>query len=115
MSGGRRTRAQKQRAARARQGSAGSPADPPAAVNESVTTSVDGAIWPRLTRVSVALRQEEYLALKQFAVEAMETEGLGLVAGAEVVRALLALLRDDPALARRVRARLVATGGNRRG
>jgi hypothetical protein len=64
--------------------------------------------------MTVELAPMEHRALRRWCQETAEELGVSEVAGAEVVRTLLALLADDPALAKRARAALRNTGGNRR-
>ncbi len=68
----------------------------------------------RPVRMTVELAPMEHRALRRWCQETAEELGVSEVAGAEVVRTLLALLADDPALAKRARAALRNTGGNRR-
>jgi hypothetical protein len=68
----------------------------------------------RPVRVTVELSPMEHKALRQWcAVTAAELD-LPVVAGAEVFRALLWLMRGNPRMAELVRAQLERTGGSRR-
>jgi len=65
-------------------------------------------------RVTVELSPIEHQALRQWCARTSSDLDLPLVAGAEVFRALLSLMRSDPTLADQVRAELARTGGSRR-
>lgn len=68
----------------------------------------------RPVRVTVELSPMEHKALRQWCAQTSADLDLPVVAGAEVFRALLALMRNDPAVADAVRAELERTGGSRR-
>lgn len=68
----------------------------------------------RPVRVTVELSPMEHKALRQWCAQTSADLDLPLVAGAEVFRALLSLMRTDPAVAEAVRAELSRTGGSRR-
>jgi hypothetical protein len=88
-------------------------ADPAATAASAEPASVR-APRTRPVRVTVELSPMEHKALRQWcAVTAAELD-LPVVAGAEVFRALLSLMRNDPATADQVRAELERTGGSRR-
>ena len=65
-------------------------------------------------RTTVELRPDEHAALRQRCTEYARQLGVPQVAGAEVVRALLARLHADPALAKAIGDDLARTGGTRR-
>ncbi|GAA5170841.1 hypothetical protein GCM10023321_68560 [Pseudonocardia eucalypti] len=81
------------------------PADPEAAARAPRTRPV---------RVTVELSPMEHKALRQWCAQTSADLDLPLVAGAEVFRALLSLMRTDPAVAEAVRTELNRTGGSRR-
>jgi hypothetical protein len=56
----------------------------------------------------------EHKALRQWCASTAAELDLPVVAGAEVFRALLALMRGNPDMADAVRAELERTGGSRR-
>ncbi|HEY1970689.1 MAG TPA: hypothetical protein VGH89_22240 [Pseudonocardia sp.] len=68
----------------------------------------------RPVRVTVELSPMEHKALRQWCASTAAELDLPVVAGAEVFRALLALMRDSPEMADAVRAELERTGGSRR-
>jgi hypothetical protein len=68
----------------------------------------------RPVRVTVELSPMEHKALRQWCAQTSADLDLPVVAGAEVFRALLSLMRDDPRMADQVRAELERTGGSRR-
>lgn len=68
----------------------------------------------RPVRVTVELSPIEHKALRQWCAQVSADLDLPLVAGAEVFRTLLGLMRDDSAVADRVREALAETGGSRR-
>ncbi|WP_028927220.1 hypothetical protein [Pseudonocardia acaciae] len=68
----------------------------------------------RPVRVTVELSPMEHKALRQWCAQTSAELDLPVVAGAEVFRVLLALMRDDPSMADAVRAELERTGGSRR-
>lgn len=68
----------------------------------------------RPVRVTVELSPMEHKALRQWCAQTAGDLDLPVVAGAEVFRALLSLMRADPAMADAVRAELERTGGSRR-
>lgn len=68
----------------------------------------------RPVRVTVELSPMEHQALRQWCARTSAELDLPLVAGAEVFRALLSLMRDQSAVADQVRAELARTGGSRR-
>ncbi len=68
----------------------------------------------RPVRVTVELSPREHQALRQWCARTSADLDLPLVAGAEVFRALLGLMREQPAVADQVRAELARTGGSRR-
>jgi hypothetical protein len=68
----------------------------------------------RPVRVTVELSPMEHKALRQWCAVTSAELDLPVVAGAEVFRALLSLMRDDPKMADQVRAELERTGGSRR-
>jgi hypothetical protein len=68
----------------------------------------------RPVRVTVELSPLEHKALRQWCAQTSADLDLPVVAGAEVFRALLSLMRDDPAVAEQVRTELERTGGSRR-
>lgn len=76
----------------------------------------DGGRAPRTrpVRVTVELSPIEHQALRQFCATTSADLDLPVVAGAEVFRALLSLLREQPEIAEQVRAELARTGGSRR-
>ena len=65
-------------------------------------------------RVTVELSPMEHKALRQWCAVTSAELDLPVVAGAEVFRALLSLMRDDPKMADQVRSELERTGGSRR-
>ncbi|MCU1654486.1 MAG: hypothetical protein JWQ60_5635 [Pseudonocardia sp.] len=65
-------------------------------------------------RVTVELSPMEHKALRQWCAQTSADLDLPVVAGAEVFRALLSLMRGDPEVADQVRAELERTGGSRR-
>jgi hypothetical protein len=68
----------------------------------------------RPVRVTVELSPMEHKALRQWCAATAADLDLPVVAGAEVFRALLSLMRADPGMAEQVRAELERTGGSRR-
>jgi hypothetical protein len=68
----------------------------------------------RPVRVTVELSPMEHKALRQWCAQTSADLDLPVVAGAEVFRALLSLMRNDPEVAEQVRAELERTGGSRR-
>lgn len=68
----------------------------------------------RPVRVTVELSPMEHKALRQWCAVTAADLDLPVVAGAEVFRALLSLMRTDPGMADQVRAELERTGGSRR-
>ena len=68
----------------------------------------------RPVRVTVELSPMEHKALRQWCAQTSADLDLPVVAGAEVFRALLSLMRDRPEVAEQVRAELERTGGSRR-
>jgi hypothetical protein len=68
----------------------------------------------RPVRVTVELSPMEHKALRQWCAQTSADLDLPVVAGAEVFRALLSLMRGDPEMADQVRAELERTGGSRR-
>jgi len=68
----------------------------------------------RPVRVTVELSPMEHKALRQWCAQSSADRDLPVVAGAEVFRALLSLMRNDPGMADQVRAELERTGGSRR-
>jgi hypothetical protein len=68
----------------------------------------------RPVRVTVELSPMEHKALRQWCAQTSADLDLPVVAGAEVFRALLSLMRSDPGMADQVRAELERTGGSRR-
>lgn len=68
----------------------------------------------RPVRVTVELSPMEHKALRQWCAQTSAELDLPVVAGAEVFRVLLALMRDDPSMADAVRAELERSGGSRR-
>lgn len=68
----------------------------------------------RPVRVTVELSPMEHKALRQWCASTAAELDLPVVAGAEVFRALLALMQSDETMADRVRAELERTGGSRR-
>jgi hypothetical protein len=68
----------------------------------------------RPVRVTVELSPMEHKALRQWCAQTSADLDLPVVAGAEVFRALLSLMRNDPGMADQVRAELERTGGSRR-
>lgn len=68
----------------------------------------------RPVRVTVELSPMEHKQLRRWCAETSADLDLPVVAGAEVFRALLNLMHDDPAVAEQVRAELARTGGSRR-
>jgi hypothetical protein len=68
----------------------------------------------RPVRVTVELSPMEHKALRQWCAQTSADLDLPVVAGAEVFRALLSLMRNDPRMADQVRAELERTGGSRR-
>jgi hypothetical protein len=82
------------------------PADEPARPTRTPRT--------RPVRVTVELSPVEHRALRSWCAETSADLDLPLVAGAEVLRVLLALMRADAALADAVRADLERSGGSRR-
>ncbi|HEV7787671.1 MAG TPA: hypothetical protein VGP05_01555 [Pseudonocardia sp.] len=68
----------------------------------------------RPVRVTVELSPMEHKALRQWCAQTSADLDLPVVAGAEVFRALLSLMRGDPEVADQVRAELERTGGSRR-
>jgi hypothetical protein len=68
----------------------------------------------RPVRVTVELSPMEHKALRQWCAQTSADLDLPVVAGAEVFRALLSLMRGDPEVAEQVRAELERTGGSRR-
>jgi len=112
-------------------GSGAASAEPPGSgagstdgsVGGSVGGSTGGEISGELTsrvprtrpvRVTVELSPMEHKALRQWCAQTSADLDLPVVAGAEVFRALLSLMRDDPRMADQVRAELERTGGSRR-
>ena len=80
------------------------------------TGSDAGSRVPRTrpVRVTVELSPMEHKALRQWCAQTSADLDLPVVAGAEVFRALLSLMRNDPEVAEQVRAELERTGGSRR-
>jgi hypothetical protein len=68
----------------------------------------------RPVRVTVELSPMEHKALRQWCAQTSAELDLPVVAGAEVFRVLLGLMREDPSMAAAVRAELERTGGSRR-
>lgn len=68
----------------------------------------------RPVRVTVELSPMEHKALRQWCAQTSAELDLPVVAGAEVFRVLLSLMRTDPSMADAVRAELERTGGSRR-
>lgn len=68
----------------------------------------------RPVRVTVELSPIEHQALRQWCAHTSAELDLPVVAGAEVFRALLSLMRENPEVADQVRAELARTGGSRR-
>ncbi len=68
----------------------------------------------RPVRVTVELSPVEHRALRTWCAQTSADLDLPLVAGAEVLRVLLQLMRSDAALADAVRADLERSGGSRR-
>jgi hypothetical protein len=68
----------------------------------------------RPVRVTVELSPMEHKALRQWCAQTSADLDLPVVAGAEVFRALLSLMRTQPEVAQAVRAELERTGGSRR-
>jgi hypothetical protein len=93
-----------------------------AAVTASVTDSEgrdesprpDRVPRTRPVRVTVELSPMEHKALRQWCAQTSADLDLPVVAGAEVFRALLSLMRTQPEVAEAVRAELERTGGSRR-
>jgi hypothetical protein len=95
-------------------GSRAEPAGDPAGADaggESVSSRVPRT---RPVRVTVELSPMEHKALRQWCAQTSADLDLPVVAGAEVFRALLSLMRGDPEMAEQVRAELERTGGSRR-
>jgi hypothetical protein len=80
------------------------------------TGSDPGSRVPRTrpVRVTVELSPMEHKALRQWCAQTSADLDLPVVAGAEVFRALLSLMRNDPGVAEQVRVELERTGGSRR-
>jgi hypothetical protein len=94
----------------------GPDADADAARRGTEETASRAARVPRTrpVRVTVELSPMEHKALRQWcAVTAAELD-LPVVAGAEVFRALLSLMRGSQEMAEQVRIELERTGGSRR-
>ncbi|MGI8815005.1 MAG: hypothetical protein ACR2G2_06895 [Pseudonocardia sp.] len=68
----------------------------------------------RPVRVTVELSPMEHKQLRRWCAETSADLDLPVVAGAEVFRALLSLMREHPEVAEQVRAELARTGGSRR-
>ena len=68
----------------------------------------------RPVRVTVELSPMEHKALRQWCALTAGDLDLPVVAGAEVFRALLSLMRGNPEVADQVRTELERTGGSRR-
>lgn len=68
----------------------------------------------RPVRVTVELSPMEHKLLRRWCADTSADLDLPVVAGAEVFRALLSLMLDDPEVAEQVRAELARTGGSRR-
>jgi hypothetical protein len=68
----------------------------------------------RPVRVTVELSPMEHKALRQWCAQTSAELDLPVVAGAEVFRVLLSLMRTDPSMADAVRTELERTGGSRR-
>lgn len=83
------------------------PAPPPAA------PSPKGRTKP--IKMTVDLAPVEHRRLKLWCAQAAAELELPEVAASEVVRTLVGLLQEDVAVAERVRAELVRSGGSRRG
>jgi len=117
-------------AAVAGSGAASEPTGTGAGTNGGSTGSPGGATGPaggetsgelasrvprtRPVRVTVELSPMEHKALRQWCAQTSADLDLPVVAGAEVFRALLSLMRNDPEVAEQVRAELERTGGSRR-
>ena len=104
-------------------GSGAASAEPTGSGGGSTAGSTGGEISGELTsrvprtrpvRVTVELSPMEHKALRQWCAQTSADLDLPVVAGAEVFRALLSLMRDDPRMADQVRAELERTGGSRR-
>lgn len=95
-------------AARAATVAAGPPAD------QYSAPETTRAPRTRPVRVTVELSPMEHKALRQWCANTAADLDLPVVAGAEVFRALLSLMREDTELADRVQAELERTGGSRR-
>ncbi|HZZ49769.1 MAG TPA: hypothetical protein VFE65_23000 [Pseudonocardia sp.] len=85
--------------------------NPPAGAE---TNRPDRAPRTRPVRVTVELSPMEHKALRQWCASTAADLDLPVVAGAEVFRALLALMQADETMADQVRAELERTGGSRR-
>lgn len=88
------------------------PPTPPAPKSAQAAPAVAPRVRP--VRTTVELAPREHASLKRFCADSAEELGLSSIAGAEVLRTLYGLMREDPALADRVRAALAASGGTRR-
>ncbi|WP_037078177.1 hypothetical protein [Pseudonocardia spinosispora] len=95
-------------AARAATVAAGPPAD------QEPAQETTRAPRTRPVRVTVELSPMEHKALRQWCAHTAADLDLPVVAGAEVFRALLSLMREDEGMADQVRAELERTGGSRR-
>lgn len=76
--------------------------------------STNPAPRTRPVRVTVELAPMEHKALRQWCAQTSAELDLPVVAGAEVFRALLSLMRGSPEVAEQVRAELLRSGGSRR-
>lgn len=79
-----------------------------------VRTSAVPQVRTRPVRITVELSPLEHRKLRRLCDQYADQLGAAQVAGAEVVRVLLALVDADETLAARVGDELARTGGNRR-
>jgi hypothetical protein len=109
-------------AARAAASSRGGDQDAPPFARDDATPAApeqrrdepSATVNTRKVRTTVVLDNDEYEGLADYCRAVERRTGRRGVAGSEVVRVLLGLLRHDDALAERVRAEIEQNGGNRR-
>lgn len=72
------------------------------------------AVRTKPIKTTVDLQPVEHRQFRRWCEETADELGLPAVASSEVVRVMIQLVQEDPALAARVRAELRKSGGSRR-
>lgn len=99
---------------RAVAGSSGTGSRNEAEPAEHVTPEPAPGVRTKPIKTTVDLQPVEHRQFRRWCEETADELGLPAVASSEVVRVLIQLVQDDPALAARVRAELRKSGGSRR-